>query len=94
MFEGDDSPTRRIYRTDVGTVDFDRAEAIAMAVARGDKTSGDFELLHALFAVALRHEPARAVRARALLERLRTRVTPIDMDALWQLLFAIFKVAD
>lgn len=96
----DEETTQRIYRTDVGVVDWAVASNAAQAIVCGDTSPDNFRALSALFAVALGHRaptstengPYDGVRAAQLLASLRVKLSAEGIDELWCLLFALFQV--
>lgn len=98
----EEETTQRIYRTDVGIVDWDVASNAAQAVVCGDTSPDNFRTLSALFATALARRapvatengPYDGVRAAQLLAGLRARLSPEGIDELWCLLFALFNPHD
>jgi hypothetical protein len=96
----DEEPTQRVYRTDVGFVDWVRASAAAQSIVNGSKEAGDYRVLTALFAAAMRLKSVQTdagvlsqLQAAQLLARLRHRTTTQDLDTLWTLLFKLFDVS-
>lgn len=95
----DDTITQRVFRTDVGIVDFERAGTALGRVGAGSNAPDQFRILSALFAVAFRAERAiitdrgifDGLEAARLLSRMRDRLTTEDIDACWSLLFVLFQ---
>lgn len=99
MTDFDEEPTRRMYRTDHGVVDWDSASNAAQAVARGSRHFSHYALLAALFRCALERGrvvntdggPFDETRAISLLAGLRTAPTDEGLDELWGLLHVLFR---
>lgn len=96
----EDDPTQRIYKTDLGPVDWSRAASCANGIVCGNRDPQNFAVLAALFHVALRMGRAvsadggrmfNGLVAAQLLGRLRTGSEIDDINALWSLLFALFE---
>jgi hypothetical protein len=92
----DDEPTRRIYRTQAGVIDWPTASECAQAICESRSTPAGHRMLSSLFAVLFARGAKLGVydgvQAGRLLLRLHdSKLQASDIDDLWTILHKAYQ---